>query len=241
MSDDVDGGNGADGGQVAERDSRGRKGGAAVDRTRMATDVTWKATRAAWLAGSGLSKSVIQYGTRHNRPEDSAAEDDFASDWCLITAVKGGSGRQKASWEAEDAADDAVDVVVTKSPGGNLSLYDMSRILAQAGRERSNTAAKSRDSAFAITLVTSVEELGVAFEDERHLSVRSKEERLEIKSNSLTSPPKKSRNDDSSQESPSTVPRRGSVGNNRGGPSRARGGGAVRARGAAHGGGAGRS
>jgi len=76
---------------------------------------------------------VLQYGKRHNRPKESEVKDGFASDWLLLTAVKGGRGPQKASWGVADASEDALDVMVTMSQGGSLTLSDMSKILAQAG------------------------------------------------------------------------------------------------------------
>lgn len=203
--------NGAAAGEGAVKDPRGRKSGASVDRNRTAHDTARHATKEAWIASSGLSKSLLQYGKRHNRPDDSEVKDGFASDWLLITAVKGGAGAQKASWETHEAAEDALDVMVTMSRGGSLTLHEMSKILAQAGRERANPAAKSRDSMRAITLVTSGEQFGVAFEDERKIRVRSEEERQEIKAKALMSPPKKSKKDDSSQASPQTESEEGTT------------------------------
>lgn len=236
MSDEEDGGNV---GPAAERDNRGRRQGEAVDRTRMADTNVRHATRAVWAASAGLSKSVLQYGTRHNRGEDPVTKDGFASDWLLITAVKNGEGSQKAVWGSDEAADDALDVMVTMSQGGSLSLRDMSKILVQANSERGNPGNVSRDSRFFIKLVTTSEQYGVVFEDERNIPVRTKDERDEIKSRNLSSPPKRqSRLDLSSQESPETAPR-GRGRGNRGGGSLARGGGAGRARGGGRAGAAG--
>ena len=100
-----DGGDGPAVGEVAGKDPRGRTVGMLIDRTRTADATTRHAARAAWLASSGLFQSVVQYTTRHHRPEDSEAGDGFASDWLLITDFKEGVGAQKASWGSDEAAD----------------------------------------------------------------------------------------------------------------------------------------
>jgi hypothetical protein len=230
MSDDEEGGNAGAAEAAKERDPRGRAKGKQVDRTRTAADNNIVATSAAWNASAGMSKSVLQHMVRHNRGEDSEMKDGFATDWLLLTSVKNGSGSSKATWGEDEALEDARDVMVTMSQGGSLSLFEMSKILSQANLEHSNAGARSRSSKYAITLVSSSEEHGVAFEDVRRIKVRSSDARREIQSQALSSPPKRSRNDESSgpsQESPATLRRmaRGRGGRGRG--SGARGGGRV--------------